>query len=52
MRHLKRLICYEYNEELLTAYEEIKNNPRQYINSSFEFVADPNIDFNEIQKEF
>lgn len=35
MRHLKRLICKEFNEELLTEYEEIENNPWLYINSSF-----------------
>lgn len=53
MRNLKKLVCGRYSEELLTAYNKIRNNPRRYVNSSFEFAADSNMDhYEEIENEF
>lgn len=52
MRYLKRLMCKEFNPELLSAYKEIKRNRRQYVNSSFELITDPDLEFYEMQNEF
>jgi hypothetical protein len=54
MRHLKKFVCHHISEdeELQETYQEIQENPHLYMNTSFEFIADPNVNFDEINDEF
>jgi hypothetical protein len=52
MRHLEKFICYEANEEILRVYQEIKRQPQRYVNTTFEFIVDPNVKFDTISEEF
>jgi hypothetical protein len=39
-------------EELLQTYQDIQANRHLYVNLTFEFVADPDVKFDEIKEEF
>ena len=52
MRHLEKLTCEEIKEELAEAYRDIQVNAHLYRNTTFEFIADPAHEFNEIKQEF
>jgi hypothetical protein len=52
MHHLKKLTCRRISKELLQTYQEIQANPHLYENSTFEFIATPDVKFDEIKDEF
>jgi hypothetical protein len=52
MHHLKKLTCRRISVELQQTNQEIQENPHLFVNSTFEFIADPDVQFHEIKEEF
>jgi hypothetical protein len=52
MRHLKKLVCYKITDEMLRVYQMIKSHPHHYVNTTFEFIAKPDMKSDTIFEEF
>lgn len=52
MRLLKKFTCHKITDELLQTYQDIQSHPHLYINTTFEFVAERDLKFSQIEKEF